>query len=674
MAARAPEDRRPRAMKTKATPSGLLLAGACCLLQMAALSPAAGRHDGPAAAYPALVQVPVQVLQDGEPVRGLAAADFELREDGARRDVGSFGVVDLERPTQPAAGRAPTRRHYLLLFDLAGSELPAILAARRAVREWLLASLAPGDLAAVATFGGEAGWQLVLAFTSDRREILAAVAHLGLPELLERQQDELRLTVPKLRAGLPGLQAFADPGAAGGEAMAGEPEALLEALRQRSPAGRDQPDPGAMARTLSELAQGLDAVAGRKLAVLFSAASGGLPESLASVIEQLRRADCVVATVDLRDLRELRGLTGPPGGASGLPDLRSDLDRTMALLAKQTSVTYLLGFRPPAAALAGSFHRLEVELNGAPRASRVDHRPGYYAPRPYSQLPPDARRLAAGDQLMSDGDSGAVGTAVLAAPFRGAAGKAYVPVLIEADGGTLLSGSSRAELPAEVYACAVGADGTIADSFGQVLRLDLRKSGTALRRGGLKFFGHLELPAGEYSVRVLVRNGDSGAFGKRSLAVTVPAFTADRPVLLSPFFPEPAGRWAMVREPSRGEQRDVPYPFMVGHRAYVPASLPALAPGKNAAVALVGYNLGDGKLSARAVIQSADGRDVANGQFRLGGRESGGASRPAVLRAVFRPPHLAPGDYRLVVTLSGPAGTQTGISRFAIAAPGAGKS
>jgi hypothetical protein len=279
----------------------------------------------------------------------------------------------------------------------------------------------------------------------------------------------------------------------------------------------------------------------------------------------------------------------------------------------------------------------------------------------------DERRLAAGDQLMVPGDSGALGISVLAAPFRGTATKAYVPVIVEVEGGTLLAGGTGKTLPVEIYAYAVGAGGAIADSFGQSLRLDVGWAAGTLRRGTLKFFGHLELPAGDYSLRVLVRNAGTGAFGKRALAVTVPAFAAGQPVLLSPFFPEPAGRWAMVREPARGEQRDVAYPFVVGQRAYVPASLPALRPGKSTAVALVGYNLGDGKLNARAKIQSADGRDLAGGDLRLGGRDAGGGARPAVLRAIFRPPHLLPGDYRLVVTLSGPAGAQTGSSRFAIA-------
>jgi hypothetical protein len=280
----------------------------------------------------------------------------------------------------------------------------------------------------------------------------------------------------------------------------------------------------------------------------------------------------------------------------------------------------------------------------------------------------DEGRLAAAGRLMAGADPGALGISLLAAPFRGAAAKAYVPVIVEVDGGTLLAGGRSKTLAAEIYADAVGAGGLIADSFGQSLRLDTGWAGGTLRRGSLKFFGHLELPAGDYSLRVLVRNAGTGAFGKRALAVAVPAFAAGQPVLLSPFFPEPAGRWALVRELPRGELRDVAYPFVVGQRAYVPASLPALRPGKSIAVALVGYNLGDGRLDARAKIQSADGRDLVGGDIRLGGRDAGGGARPAVLRAVFRPPHLVPGDYRLVVTISGPAGAQTGISRFAITA------
>src|SRR5262245_58792818 len=46
----------------------------------------------------------------------------------------------------------------------------------------------------------------------------------------------------------------------------------------------------------------------------------------------------------------------------------------------------------------------------------------------------DDRRLAAAGELTApDGDSGALGFSVLAAPFRGSTSKAYVPVILEVD-------------------------------------------------------------------------------------------------------------------------------------------------------------------------------------------------------------------------------------------------
>jgi hypothetical protein len=231
-------------------------------------------------------------------------------------------------------------------------------------------------------------------------------------------------------------------------------------------------------------------------------------------------------------------------------------------------------------------------------------------------------------------------------------------------------------VPAEIYVYGVDADGTIRDYFDQTLQLNLDKTGPQLRQGGLKFFGHLELPPGEYSVRVLLRNGMTGAFGRRSMPVTVPAFGAVEPVLLPPLFPEASGRWTVVRESPRGEQKDATYPFTVGQRAYMPAALPTLHPGEAAAVALVGYNLVEGSagggLEAQARVQSADGRDLGGGDLRLSAHEPGGEGGAEVWKAVFRAPSgLTPGQYRLIVTVNGPRGAQTGTTLFTVAAPAA---
>ena len=44
--------------------------------------------------------------------------------------------------------------------------------------------------------------------------------------------------------------------------------------------------------------------------------------------------------------------------------------------------------------------------------------------------------------------------------------------------------------------------------------LELLKVGAALQQSGLKFFGHLDLPPGDWAVRVLVRNAATGAAGE----------------------------------------------------------------------------------------------------------------------------------------------------------------
>jgi VWFA-related protein len=718
------------------------------------------------------VEIPVQVVRDGEPVRGLTAADFELYEGRKQQALTGFDVVDLSLPENqrlsasvPAAGR----RHFLLIFDLSNSDPKRMMKAREAVRQSLLTTLVPSDLVALATYGANAGLRLVLSFTSDRRQLLTAIDRLGLSDLNERMlqhpyltayavfgaiEDEVARTDNSYQPGdpmppnmTPAQQrqwlihngpnsAGNHPGQQTGLAIQSSPPAwLVEAtaafaseslMRQRTSLDAARNALLAMTQSFSELARMMDVVSGRKYVVYFSQGFDdtilqgvedvGAQQSLADaamhglgaftesderygrssegnrverMLEVFRRSGCVIESVDIGGLevdRDLDLVETRPHGEAALFQMAhdtggelfhnfNDLGEAMKLLAKGTSLTYLLTFQPQGPLPAGSYHKIEVKLKHAPRGTRVTYKPGYYAPRPYSQERPLEKMLAASDQLMNGTSGGSIATAVLVAPFRAAtAKKAYVPVVIEVDGTTLLAGSAGKIVPAEIYVYGVDAEGTIRDYFDQTLQLNLDKAGQRLRQGGLKFFGHLELPPGEYSVRVLLRNGATGAFGRRSMPVTVPAFGAVEPVLLPPLFPEASGRWTVVRESPRGEQKDATYPFTVGQRAYMPAALPTLHPGEAAAVALVGYNLiagpaGD-RLEAQARVQSPDGRDLGGGDLNLSSSEPGGDDGPEVWKAVFRAPSgLTPGQYRLIVTVNGPRGTQTGTTLFTLAAP-----
>jgi VWFA-related protein len=672
-----------------------------------------------------VVEVPVQVVRGGEPVRGLTAADFALYDGSKPQRLTGFDVLDLAAPA--AAGRPAVvpaiaaRRHFLLLFDLSYSEPRSLARAREATRNVVLRELQPSDLVAVATYSSASGPQLVLGFTSDRGQVETALAGLGLPQLVDRASDPLRLVAAEMRREL--LQQPLRLSGKWGNHEAFE-QMVLEQLEQfaRESQGADltarRNGVTALTRSFADLAKMMNNVAGRKYVVYLSegfdssiltgstdkeqgeqsreaAAAGEIQKvnseavygdttatnNVERMLEQFRRADCVIQAVDIGGLRATGDLE-PKRGAGQETLLQmakdtggelyqnfNDLGAAMEQMLKKTSVTYVLAFQPEGLQPDGSYHPIRVELKNAPRGTRVVSRPGYYAPKPYSARSPLEKLLEAANRVMGR-EAGALSTAVLAAPFDLGGERAYVPVFVEIDGGELLAGSAGDSLPAEVYAYALDATGAVRDFFTQTLTLDLAKVAPALRQGGLKFFGHLDLPPGSYSLRVLVRNGTTGAYGLRAAALEVLAFAAGKPALLPPFFPEAPGRWLLVHEAPRGAE--VPYPFTTRSQPYVPAVRPVLAPGEETKLALLGWNLGTGEPRLTTRVLAADGKELAPGELRLVARETAEADELERLEMVFRPPALPPGEYRLVVTLSGAGAAGTATAAFAVGAPARG--
>jgi VWFA-related protein len=673
------------------------------------------------------VEVPVQVVRDGQPVRGLKAEDFEVYDGRTRQTLTGFHAVDLAAAAAQRAAAVPLagRRQFLLLFDLAFSDPKSVIKAREAARELVVKGLRAGDLVGVATYSAARGPQIVLGLTSDRRQVDSALATLGALHP-ERADDPLRLVMGHGNGGVrPG--GGSDPrqlSEHSQEADAANTDALLTDLGQAGNLSRDTNRAGqkasitALTRAYFDLARMLASIPGRKQVVYFSEGfdstlvTGSVPSftdrpeespiygqiqppgvgtseahlestdesfgntqainALEKMLEELRRADCVIQAVDLGGLRaggeqqvtrtagkdSLFAMAHGTGGE--LFEGSNDLSSAMSGLLQRTSLTYVLAFQPDKVKPDGAYHKLRVELKNAPRGTRVAFRPGWYAPRPYRDLKPMEKLFEASSKLMGGAESGSIPSNVLAAPFRagGAAGsaageRAYVPVLIEVDGPALLVDKPVGVLPVEVYVYALGADGAIQDFLFQALGLDLAKTEPALRQSGLKFFGHLDLPAGEYSVRTLIRNGATGAFSLRVAPLTVPAFATAGPLLLPPLFPDAANRWLIVREAQRGAQ--VAYPFMARKQPFIPSSRPALASGQEIAVALQGYNLGAGDLKAEARVTTPDGKETgtAGGELRLLEREKGAGGAPDRLTATFKPPSLPPGEYLLRVTLTG---------------------
>lgn len=691
------------------------------------VQPPRGRQTFAGSADVVAVEIPVQVVRAGEPVRGLTADDFEVYDGRKKQAITGFEVLDLGTPeaaTPAAEIPVAGRRHFLLLFDLTFSEPKSIVRARSAAQK-ILDQLHPTDLVAVATYSSLQGANLVLGFTSDRSQAEIALETLGVPSLIERSRDPLKLGVvdaKKLSAShMTGGGTLSVRWRRSYGARLDIDRELVSNFQSLS-VGAEQTERDKqaslvqrLAGSFSQLARLMGGLAGRKYVVYLSQGydstllSGttdvetqrAIQESsifgeapitadsnerfgdtttanrVEKMLIELRRADCIIQAVNISGLRA-EGDQGPrmASGNDSLLQMAkdtggelfenfNDLEAALGRMLKDTSVTYVLTIQPDDLE-PGDYRRLKVELKGASRGARLVHRQGYYAPKSYAQRNPLERLLEAGSQILGE-ERDAVKTAVLAAPFRMAEGPSYVPVLVEVDGPSLLAGKQEAQLPIEVYVYALDESGAVIDFLSQTVALELARAEPVLRLGGFKFFGHLDLEPGRYSLRVLVRNGTNGISGLKIVALEVPAFGAV-PVLLPAFFPDGSNRWLLAREVQGEGARQVEYPFMRGDQPYVPSSLPVMKPGQETPVSLVGYNLAPGSWKAEAKVLSLDGQQVhASGGLKIVSARPGTEGAAARAEGSFRAPTLPPGHYLLKVTLtdgSGVAGSSVSPFRL----------
>ena len=264
-------------------------------------------------------------------------------------------------------------------------------------------------------------------------------------------------------------------------------------------------------------------------------------------------------------------------------------------------------------------------------------------------MDPEERRLATAGRLLTGDEGGEIFASILAAPVRTPSGSSSVLTLIEIDGASLIQGNPGTQVPAEIYAYAVDANGTIGDFFSQAIGLDLEKVGPLLRQRGFKLLADFELAPGEYQIRVLVRNGRTGAAGLHTTVVRVPDFEAGEAALLPPLFVEPAGTWLLGRA-QRAQER-ASYVLTDGGRPIIPAALPTVYVDRPVPILLIGHHLGESALAASGTLTAANGSEH-EAEIVLTGRLPRDPSDLDRLTATFNTGAVRPGQYRLSVTLT----------------------
>ncbi len=665
-----------------------------------------------------LVEVPLHVNLAGKPVRGLTADNFKVFDNGKRQEVSGFHVLDLAlaaagaTPVPEQEISLAGRRHFLLLFDVSFSDAIAIRRAQLRMRDWVKTQLHPWDLAGVGVYSATTGADLLLNFTSDRQQLELAIESLGLPQYVDRGIDPLALEIGVAHQQVSPLDAE-DPGtrAEGGGTrsnLSSQEDSTIAAMRAiyhsvYEPVKRqgERQHILALTRSISDFAERVRAVRGRKHVIYLSQ---GFDSSLAyartdsesvtrraneftlggaihniksedmfgdsttqngitTMIDELRRADCTIQAVQI----------GAAEGQESLASTRSDglfimadgtggelyrdfnnLEEVMSGLLEKTSVTYVLTFRPDEFNHDGKFHKLKVKLVDVPKNARVTHRPGYYEPKLGGRLTPEQLRMQAAGRIMEGRDGeGTLAASILASPFRDGK-RAYVPVLIEVDGASLPRNVKNGELHFDIFLYAIASDGTIEDFLTQRLRVDLETFGDRLATSGVKMFGDLSLPSGDYSLRLLVQENRFGLYSTRASRLRVPPYEGKQLTVLPPLFPDPRGKWLVVRENSRDNAPDRPYPFMQREQPYLPAALPSIASESEVEVYLVVYDLGEGPVSVYTEVIDVSGATHDQPQLRLlerTGNETATGDQE-VLIGRFHPRGLASGRYTLLVTVA----------------------
>ena len=310
------------------------LAGPC-------LAPAASAQAPAPPVFGARVEtvyVDAFVTKDGLSVRGLTAADFELKDNGVEQTVELVASDSLPLVS-------------VLAFDASGSVAGRKLAALQAAGGAFLDGLKAGDEAALITFNEEVRWAGEP--TSDREQVKAALAGIrprGGSAVLDGLYTAVTLPVSKARSL---VVLFSD----GEDNQSWLEDMQVKTVVERSnalvhvvgiaPPGPDQPDMGSS-----------------------RSPSGGLPRE--SVGSQLPPG------VEATHNRALRQIAEATGGRFWTADSPERLRQTFAAIAEAMSHRYVLRYEPKAGASPG-WHRIELKLRG--KSGRIESRRGYWVAR-----------------------------------------------------------------------------------------------------------------------------------------------------------------------------------------------------------------------------------------------------------------------------------------------------
>jgi VWFA-related protein len=521
------------------------------------------------------VRIDVEVTdKSGKAIKGLTADKFVVTDDGKAQNISSFSYFDIESiETAGAVDAAPivvpvdnegpnttsaeknseplqNRRLMVLFFDLTSMQTDDLIRAHDAAQKYVDTQMSKADVVAVVAFSTRI---TVLAnFTNDRDLLKKAIAQLT-------PTGENALSSPLYAAPANGeydVQEYT-----GAAYTADETEFNVFNTDQKLAA-------------VEGLVNVLGGISGRKALIEFT---GGITQTgeenraqLRAATDAANRADVSIYSIDSRGL-----LAAPPGGdastnaATGTSmftgasvfhqtDQREDSRDTLATLSTDTGGKafydlgdlseafpkiqqdnggyYLLGYSlGPNVKRDGSWRQVHVKVNAS--GAHVRFRDGYYAPRDFQHLQKEDRDQQLADAINSENPVVDLPVAVETAFFRISDQQTYVPIAAKISSTALdwaqKHGKRQAEFDFAVDVRAVPTGKIIAQLRDTTdVNLDPQKFDEVSKKN-LLYQGGVVLSPGNYKLKFVARENESGKIGTFEENLIVPATQAGKMMLSS---------------------------------------------------------------------------------------------------------------------------------------------
>ncbi len=478
------------------------------------------------------------VLENGKP-QTISVFEFqrlsaELAPPATQTLTPARAPVVAAPSVEPATGplRYKDRRLLVLFFDFAGMPVPDQMRAQETAQKFVREQMTKSDSVAIMSFGSAV--KLEQEFTDDKDQLLAVVK--------------------KFRLG----------------------EGLMASITDDAPEGEDAPivdeaelDLFNTDRRLSGLEQAAKMLAPfpeKKALIYFSSGSSGSGSDnaaqLQATINAAVRSNVSYYPIDVRGLQALppgaaASESGPKGTAifsgdaqRGQRDKQMQEQDTLYALASDTGGKalldnndltvgiqqaqhdlqsyYTLGYYSTNENRDGRFRRVEVKLEGVPNA-KLDFRKGYYGQKEWKALNSGDRERQLQEALLLGDPKTDIALALEIDWFRLNGAKYFIPIAVRIPGSAVTlnkKNSAEFDFIGVVKDTKGKAVANVRD--GITIKLPTEAASQLPKRSVLYDTGFTLTP-GQYSIRFLVRENETGKMGTFERKFAIP----DKPILSS---------------------------------------------------------------------------------------------------------------------------------------------